>query len=1016
MTRLHCSQAFYHALASLETVTAAFCTARATAMFSAPAAAPPTFLLLPEGSPEHDRPFFAGGGGGAGGGSARLPGRASSSASLASDATAAQSAASLDPQGVTLPPLPSANSPSAAVPPPPLRTSRSLDAAEDPSPVLTDATPALAPRRGAAAFASVFPDVVLPPAAAAALAPPAPAATPFATGSLYAYSRPDSVHYAGVRDDGGDDFTSLVDSLPRMPEHFVGRSIAMAKIVAVRRRGAALPSYACPPSHALSRRLLTPLPPQDCQFSRMITILGPQGSGKSALAVAVAHWFALRRGGHADANLGGCAFPNGVIYVDVRAALDAWGHAPPGNASAATSGRRRGAAAAPTPVPVSADVAPWMSPVSSGSVTPAVLRRAAPRSSSWEVSPREAVILGLFRAVCPGEWDAECTALRTRLHAAANAAPQTPASAATSPLSRSAEISKRRRGKAPAGHGSSSLADFHPPLPRQRGPQQHQQHQQQYPPPPRTHHTRRGRRLSESLREDTPAIAAAAAAAAGAEGLPWPPAAGPHGRGAPRPKDRHLLRTASAASVVAQDTATEASDSPAAPSGRGRSKGGRGGGNKPSHKRVPAPWPAVATTGESGTEEDYEVPFEAAAGPRGRGAAGALGAPAAPPAALPSARPIDADRLLARVIERLRPLRCLLVLDNLDCEGDAEEGRAPQPRQQGGWGLAAPPPQEPLQQSQQLWQQSQAAAYRPYGHALGLQYAPAPSSSTAAAAAAAAVPAAAAYPYAQGLVLGASLPAPAFTSALWPDAAAVTPAPPVGFGSFDASSVGDLLGASYFALASAAHAAGGSAGAGAAPLGSQQATPATPDSVAVGLTNDDAAPVALPPSAAAAATDDDASFSSSSSPDPWGPLAPVSSAWVKAALLRHLVVGPHHLHVVVTRRRPLGSACPGGRGGRGAPLEAAAAPIPAPLLLLPLPLLQALTRLQGSRSRCSTRCTRSRRTTPRRSSACCRCARGGLGVRGGSSACWPGAGAPEEGLSVGGEVGRSKRSRAGRRC
>lgn len=57
------------------------------------------------------------------------------------------------------------------------------------------------------------------------LSPPAESSEPVRTCSV--------LMYAGVYDDGGPDFSSLVAALPPMPEHFMGRNLAVEKIVTV---------------------------------------------------------------------------------------------------------------------------------------------------------------------------------------------------------------------------------------------------------------------------------------------------------------------------------------------------------------------------------------------------------------------------------------------------------------------------------------------------------------------------------------------------------------------------------------------------------------------------------------------------------------------------------------------------------------------------------------------------------------------------------------------------------------
>lgn len=50
--------------------------------------------------------------------------------------------------------------------------------------------------------------------------------------------------------------------------------------------------------------------------SRLVVLTGPEGSGKSFEALRVAHWLALRDGGHPVPWLGGRCCPDGVFYVD----------------------------------------------------------------------------------------------------------------------------------------------------------------------------------------------------------------------------------------------------------------------------------------------------------------------------------------------------------------------------------------------------------------------------------------------------------------------------------------------------------------------------------------------------------------------------------------------------------------------------------------------------------------------------------------------------------------------------
>lgn len=91
--------------------------------------------------------------------------------------------------------------------------------------------------------------------------------------------------------------------------------------------------------------------------------------------MAVAHWFALRRGGIEDTKLGGPAFPDGVIHLDTRKSLEIWGHA----------GTQDSVSAAPL------------------------------AAASTHVSPREAIIIGLYCAVCPSDASTMIAAIRARI-------------------------------------------------------------------------------------------------------------------------------------------------------------------------------------------------------------------------------------------------------------------------------------------------------------------------------------------------------------------------------------------------------------------------------------------------------------------------------------------------------------------------------------------------------------------------------------------------------------------------
>lgn len=82
---------------------------------------------------------------------------------------------------------------------------------------------------------------------------------------------------AGMYDDGGMGFDSLLRTLPSVPEHFLGRNVVLYKVL----------------SDVLQRRL--------------VTLTGPAEIGKTAIAVAVAHYVAVRQ-----------HFPGGVYFVKLK--------------------------------------------------------------------------------------------------------------------------------------------------------------------------------------------------------------------------------------------------------------------------------------------------------------------------------------------------------------------------------------------------------------------------------------------------------------------------------------------------------------------------------------------------------------------------------------------------------------------------------------------------------------------------------------------------------------------------